>query len=105
MNNLFAKSLILLNQKDYIKIRPEVIVYIEYIPYFFLVAYTYTLWQPFVAYFRSDIDIIAFFCFGGIKMSGSARLFKKKITSGAQRWAGDGKHKQKYGHPNNHGNI
>ena len=25
----------------------------------FLVAYT--LWQPFVAYFRSDIDIIVFF--------------------------------------------
>ena len=28
----------------------------------FLVAYT--LWQPFVAYFRSDIDIIVFFCWG-----------------------------------------
>ena len=42
----------------------------------FLVAYT--LWQPFVAYFRSDIDII-FFLLGGMKMSGSAGLFSKKI--------------------------
>ena len=42
----------------------------------FLVAYT--LWQPFVAYFRSDIDIIVCFFLGGMKMSGSSR---------AQRWA------------------
>ena len=29
----------------------------------------------FVAYFRSDIDIIVFFLLGGMKMSGSAGLF------------------------------
>ena len=58
-----------------------------------------------MAYFRSDIDIIVFFCWARMKMSGSAGLFSKKIkkftSSGAQRWAGagDGKHKKKYGHP------
>ena len=69
----------------------------------FLVAYT--LWQPFVAYFRSDIDIIVFFLLGGMKMSGSAGLFNKKIFffylvgSPKVGGAGDGKHKKKYGHP------
>ena len=48
----------------------------------FLVAYT--LWQPFVAYFRSDIDIIVFFGWAGCPKVGGA---------------GDGKHKKKYGHP------
>ena len=36
----------------------------------FFSTVAYTLWQPFVAYFRSDIDIIVFF-----------------TSSGAQRWA------------------
>ena len=55
----------------------------------FLVAYT--LWQPFVAYFRSDIDIIVFFCWAGWKWVGRRECLTKKIffftSSGAQRWA------------------
>ena len=42
----------------------------------FLVAYT--LWQPFVAYFRSWYWYHCFFLLGGMKMSGSAGLFSKK---------------------------
>ena len=55
----------------------------------FLVAYT--LWQPFVAYFRSDIDIIVFFCWAGWKWVGRRDCLAKKnfffTSSGAQRWA------------------
>ena len=55
----------------------------------FLVAYT--LWQPFVAYFRSDIYIIVFFCGAGWKRVGRRDCLTKKIffftSSGAQRWA------------------
>ena len=55
----------------------------------FLVAYT--LWQPFVAYFRSDIDIIVFFCWAGWKWVGRRDYLTKKnfffTSSGAQRWA------------------
>ena len=55
----------------------------------FLVAYT--LWQPFVAYFRSDIDIIVFFCWAGWKWVGRRDCLTKKnfffTSSGAQRWA------------------
>ena len=44
-----------------------------------------------MAYFRSDIYIIVFFLWGGMKTSGSAGLFNKKkfcfTSSGAQRWA------------------
>ena len=62
----------------------------------FLVAYT--LWQPFVAYFRSDIYIIGFFLWGGMKTSGSAGLFNKTkyffylVGSPKVGGAGDGKH-------------
>ena len=45
---------------------------------FFTFLVAYTLWQPFVAYFRSDIYIIVFFLWGGMKTSGSAGLFNKK---------------------------
>ena len=55
----------------------------------FLVAYT--LWQPFVAYFRSDIDIIVFFCWAGWKWVGRRDCLANKFffftSSGAQRWA------------------
>ena len=71
----------------------------------FLVAYT--LRQPFVAYFRSDIYIIVFFCGAGWKRVGRRDCLTKKIknftSSGAQRWAdremGNTKHQKKYGHP------
>ena len=58
-----------------------------------------------MAYFRSDIDIIVFFLLGGMKKSGSAGLFSKKIFffylvgSPNVGGAGDGKHNKKYGHP------
>ena len=42
----------------------------------FLVAYN--LWQPFVAYFRSDIDIIVFFCWAGWKWVGRRDYLTKK---------------------------
>ena len=66
----------------------------------FLVAYT--LWQPFVAYFRSDIDIIVFFCWAGWKWVGRRDCLTKKILphwepkgGRSGRWE---THK-KYGHP------
>ena len=58
-----------------------------------------------MAYFRSDIDIIGFFLLGGMKMSGSAELLNKflfffyLVGSPKVGGAGDGKHKNKYGHP------
>ena len=64
-----------------------------------------TLWQPFVAYFRSDIDIIAFFVgWDENKMRGSAGLFKK-IKNLPRREPKGGRSgrwetQKKYGHPN-----
>ena len=59
----------------------------------------------FLTFFSSLYFMTTFFLLGGMKMSGSAGLFSKQkiffylVGSPKVGGAGDGKHKQKYGHP------